>query len=398
MTNVSAFDCALTGKCVAMYKCQCGTSTARYEPAGWTHWPGHEDYSFQFMRLLGSAQEGASTISECFSTAARINVGDGESWYREWRRIGEVNKKRGDEALRQGFIETARSNWLRASNYYRSAQYFLRPQDERYLAIFDQIEMCSRLYLKHLTPPGEIVQIPFEGDQFLPGYLLRAPNAPAKAPAVLCFGGPDACKDEQLYKIPRHAFARSLSLLVVDLPGQGAAVRQNKLTGRHDQEVAISRCVDYLLTRDDVDHKRLVLYGDGIGGSYASRAASSDDRFVAAVCDGGLWDQNERIFLSNWLFGADDDDQPGNSAKIMDCGFAGNINCPYLVTVGEHDFIDAKTATDLYKRRRTGGANIDLRVFSAEDTGASHGQADNPTLGKEFIFDWIVSKIGIVRP
>jgi hypothetical protein len=36
-----------------------------YRDAGWLQWPD-EAYSFQFMRMLGAAQEGASTISECF--------------------------------------------------------------------------------------------------------------------------------------------------------------------------------------------------------------------------------------------------------------------------------------------------------------------------------------------
>ena len=47
----------------------------RYEPQGWSQWPGHHDFSFNFARVLGAAQEGASTISECFLTATRIEVG-----------------------------------------------------------------------------------------------------------------------------------------------------------------------------------------------------------------------------------------------------------------------------------------------------------------------------------
>ncbi len=43
-------------------------SPPRFEAGGWMHWPDNEDYSLQFMRVLGSAQEGSSTISECFLT------------------------------------------------------------------------------------------------------------------------------------------------------------------------------------------------------------------------------------------------------------------------------------------------------------------------------------------
>lgn len=100
-------------------------SSGRYEPFGWMHWPDNQDYGLQFMRILGAAQEGASTISECFLTATRITPGDDESWYREWKKIGQTSRVRGDIAFQRGHTETAKSNWLRASNYFRSAELFL---------------------------------------------------------------------------------------------------------------------------------------------------------------------------------------------------------------------------------------------------------------------------------
>ncbi len=66
-------------------------SPSRFEPNGWMQWPENEDYSLQFMRVLGSAQEGGSTISECFLTANGITAGDDESWHRAWNPIANVN-------------------------------------------------------------------------------------------------------------------------------------------------------------------------------------------------------------------------------------------------------------------------------------------------------------------
>jgi dienelactone hydrolase len=371
-----------------------GVSGARYEGGGWMHWPEYEDYCLQFMRLLAAAQEGASTVSECFLTATRIIPGDDESWHREWKRIADASKARGDRALARGHIETAKSNWLRASNYYRSAAHFLKAKDDRRLSLFNVMEDCSHLYLKHVTPRGEIVKIPHEGS-FLYGYFLRAPNAPHKTPVVLCVDGLDQSKDDQLYKLPRHAFGRNLSLLLVDLPGQGATVRRSKLMRRYDQETSISHCVDYLLARGDIDETRIVLHGDGFGGSDATRAAGFDGRFAAAVCDGGIWDHKKRLYLTQWLSGDAIENRSGSRAEFVQRGIASRIACPYLVTIGEHDFLDVKDGIALYHHGRKAGARIDLKIFSAEETGASHGQMDNPTLGKEFIFDWIVTKIGL---
>lgn len=47
-----------------------------YSDAGWLQWPDNEACSFQFMRTLGAAQEGASTVSERFFAARLITLGD----------------------------------------------------------------------------------------------------------------------------------------------------------------------------------------------------------------------------------------------------------------------------------------------------------------------------------
>jgi hypothetical protein len=85
-------------------------SAPRYDPRGWMHWPANEDYSYRFMQVLGTAQEGSSTISKCFLTATRITSGDDESWYREWKKIADTCKSRGDLALQRGNANTASSH------------------------------------------------------------------------------------------------------------------------------------------------------------------------------------------------------------------------------------------------------------------------------------------------
>ena len=57
-----------------------------YDPRGWMQWPGNEDFSFQFMRVLGAAQDGGSTVSECLLAASGIDPNHEESWYRQWKK------------------------------------------------------------------------------------------------------------------------------------------------------------------------------------------------------------------------------------------------------------------------------------------------------------------------
>ena len=362
-----------------------------YQDAGWFQWPENEEYSLQFMRVLASAQEGASTLSECFLTARLIAPGDDESWYDAWMKVAKTNNARGDEAFEQGGLNAATSNWLRASNYYRTAGAFLDYNDPRLKLLIRNMRTCSRRYLEHVRPKGEVLQVPFEGNYELEGYFIRAPGAQSLLPVVICVGGMDVCKDDLLFTMPGIAAGNGLSILMIDLPGFQAVADGEKLTTFTDVEVPISRWVDHLLARGDIDPSRIAIYGDGLGASYATRAASHDHRFAAAVCDGGLWGRKERLFaMSRMTDGRDGRtvDEIGWMIGDTALGTQG-IKCPHLITIGEHDYIAVETAKDTYDSNKRLGMHPSLKIFSTEETGASPGQTDNPTLAKEFVFDWI---------
>src|ERR1700757_2931600 len=97
----------------------------------WVNWPDGEDLSTEFMRLLGAAQEGGSTVSECFRTASRIVPKDDDCWHREWKKTADASNKRGNAAFKCGNLLTAQSNWLRAVNYYQAAAFRLDFADKR---------------------------------------------------------------------------------------------------------------------------------------------------------------------------------------------------------------------------------------------------------------------------
>jgi hypothetical protein len=363
-------------------------SSPRYEPHGWIQWPEDEAYSLQFMKVLGLAQEGASTISECFLTASRIIPGDNDSWFREWRNIARESVARAKRSLMRGNVETAKNNWLRASNYFRTAGVFLEPSDKRRPLILAEMENCSRCYLAQMKPIGEVIQIPGENQRSLPAYFLKAPGAPPKTPVIICVSAFEEIKDDQLHNLPRHAFARGLSLLLVDLPQVQS----------FEAEIPIGLCVDYLWSRDDVDTENIVLYGSKSGGSCISRAASQDHRFKAAVCDGGMWDQVERVAILEWISSGRRGSKFDKLSKRLKHDYlARKIRCPVLVVAGEYDSLDTKYMSEYCRRAKEAGSDIQLKIFSASETGASPGQIDNPTLGHEFVFDWIAGKVRLGR-
>jgi len=354
-------------------------------------WPEREDLSTEFMRLLAAAQEGGSSLAECRVAASRIDFSDDNSWYREWKKIADTNNERGHAALGKGNRLTARSNWLRAVNYYHAAAFPYDQSDSNHQAAIACMRECAGNYLRHRNPAGEVVVIPWPSGYPLEGYFMPAPAASNRAPAIICIGEPGQRKEEYLSKVARYASDRGMSVLAVDLLGAGASARLEEVVGRSDLEATIGHIMDYLLERDDVDEHRVAILADGWGSSFVARGIAFDDRFAAAVCDGGIWDLHERAFLRERIAPLD----ANLVSRPIFSRVARNIKCPVLISAGERGWLKADRVRELYDGLKADGRDVTLKIFTSEETGSAQGHADNTTLANEFIFDWIASRFGI---
>ena len=84
----------------------------------------------------------------------------------------------------------------------------------------------------------------------------------------------------------------------------------------------MSRTIDYLETRDDLDSGRLGFYGVSWGGLAVPIALAVEDRFVAAVVNGaGLDDVNH--FLP----------------EVEPFNFVPRVRTPFLLLNGEYDMV-----------------------------------------------------------
>jgi hypothetical protein len=247
------------------------TTTPRYEPFGWHHWPEHFWMSYQLRRGLGETQEGGGAVSEVLQAASRMKPGDAESWHEDCMRIALRNDARGDSAAQAGHMRSAMNCWLRAANYFREAEFWLKPDDPRRLATFGRCEAASQKWLVQLEPPGEVVDIPYLPGTPMPAYFIKSPCGGAKQPVLISVGGLDSFKDELWFMTGRGAVQRGMSVLLVDGPGQGGTLRRHGIPTRHDYEVPIGKCLDWLLQRDDIDATRIAVSGSSLGGYYSAR-------------------------------------------------------------------------------------------------------------------------------
>ncbi|MDE5452497.1 alpha/beta hydrolase [Bradyrhizobium sp. CSA112] len=363
-----------------------------FGPGGWVQWPDSEEFSIEFMRLLGAAQEGGSMISECLLAASRIDPTDvGDSWYREWIRMADISNERANAAFKRGHVLTAQSNWLRAINYYQASAFDFDAADKKQEHALRTMRACARRYIAHLTPPGVVVEIPWLNGYALEGYFLPAPAASGRAPVVVCMGEPGHRKEEYLYKAARYARDRGMSMLAVDLLGSGTCAKFDEVVGRPDLETSVGHVMDYLTTRDDVDERRIAILGDGSGSSFVARGVALDNRFAAAVCDGGIWDMHERAFLMNRH------SPNGLGSNGVEGGSAGRkFHCPVLITMGEQGWLERDHVTDLFERLKIANSDISLKIFESSETAAAQGHRDNPTLASEFIFDWMADRLNSI--
>ncbi|HZQ74129.1 MAG TPA: alpha/beta hydrolase [Burkholderiales bacterium] len=374
------------------------TNIPHYEPFGWHHWPEHFFLSYQFRRALGETQEGGGSVSECFQAASRMKPGDADSWHKEWLHIADRNDRRGDEAEKAGHVRTAMNCWLRAADYYRSAEFWLLPDDPRRLPTFDKCERASQKWLKYIG--GEVVEVPYENAVSLPAYFIKPAKGTARNPVLISFGGLDSFKDELWFMTGRGAVERGIAVLLVDGPGQGGTLRRHGVSSRHDYEVPVGKCIDYLLTRPDVDPSRIAVSGSSMGGYYAARAGSKEHRLAACISHGAIWDiekrfrdRGEKHALANhmkWVMGAKTMAQAIEKAKPFKLeGVLDGMKCPYLVLHGGHDVLGVESVKTVYEYAKSKGVNVTLRLTEAEETGAEHCQHDNPTLGQEIMIDWL---------
>jgi dienelactone hydrolase len=377
-----------------------------YQPFGWHHWPQHPWMSYQFRRALGEVSEGGGSVSECFRAASRMIPGDKESWHKEWLAIATFNHERGDAELGKGHVQTARNCWLRAADYYRQAEFWLLPEDPRRLKTFELMEACSKKFIAQLNPPGEAVEVPYEGGKSLCAYFVRAPFDTGRQPCLISMGGLDSIKDEMWFMQAHGMLQRGISVLMIDGPGQGGTLRRHGIVTRPDYEVPVGRCIDYLLQRSDIDPARIAVCGSSLGGYYAARAGCYEHRLAAAISHGAIWSipslwatATEEHGLADhikWVFGAASMKEALQKAEPFKLeGHLKSMRCPYLILHGGYDVLGVASARQVYDHAKANDVDVTLRFVTEEETGAEHCQHDNATIGQELMADWLADRFGI---
>jgi len=251
-----------------------------------------KDYSFKFeaLRAAGFAVDGGADINEVILTAAAIPEGDEEAWMREWEAVADRVNQRGEESLERGDKVSAREAFLRASAYYRSAEFYRRKDpknDPNVLRLFGQSRQALIKAGKLLDGPFEEISIPY-GEHKIPGYLFLVDDSGKPRPTIIYTNGFDSTTEEAYFVIAAASLRRGYNVIAYDGPGTGLMIREKNIPFRPDWEAVLGPVMDFAHSRGEVDSSKIVLFGYSMGGYLVARTAVSDHRAAALVLNDGV--------------------------------------------------------------------------------------------------------------
>ncbi len=242
-------------------------------------------YDGQLVRTLAAARVGSADLGEAMATARRVGRLDGDRWHRAWSETAAAAVRAGEQARGRGQRLSACRAFLRASEYYRQAYYFIRSDlaDSRLRADYRGHVESFGAAAQLMQRPAEQVSIPYQGAT-LKGYWFVAGGSDQARPTVLLPCGYDSTAEAGWVDVP-DALERGYNALCFEGPGQGQALLEQGLHLRPDFEAVLTPVVDWVLGRPEADPARLVLVGRSFAGYLAPRAAASEHRLAALVCD-----------------------------------------------------------------------------------------------------------------
>jgi dienelactone hydrolase len=385
------------------------------EESTWAvHFPGNLRWSNAMQIVKGMVAYGAAAMDEIHRIARKLKARAGEAdldrvWAEEWSAMADRIAQRADNAAREGREITAGNNYMRAGNYYYSAERFIPPGPDK-MEMYRKALRCYQAAMARLHPDIERVEVPYENAS-LPAYFVKG-RGRGQLPTVVLFDGMDNAKEMSVIFAGLDFARRGINTLAIDGPGQAETLRLRNIVSRHDYEVPGTAAYEYVAGRPEVDPRRVAVMGYSFGGYQAPRICCFEKRYAACVAFGAMhWSiydwvagnkaklavdprtSSTSIFQFRWVVGAPDNETALEwSKKFTLEGIAQNIECAFLVLHGENDrIVPLDAARTLYEK--VGSRRKHIKIFTAEEGGAEHCQVDNRQLGIDYIGDWLLANM-----
>jgi esterase FrsA len=334
---------------------------------------------------------------------ASLKSTDRDEWAAAWAKAGERHAVAARAAID---LPGKRENWRQAWLDYHFGAWPAQDTDGK-RADYGKAVAAFRDYGKLLDPPVETVRIPFEGKEIV--GLLRLPRGAGKKPVVVTIGGLDEYKEFGTEHDSTDMVRAGLGTLALDMPGTGEAPVKMDVGA----ERMITKAIDYLATRADIDPQRIAVFGASAGGYWAALAGYVERQRIRGVVAQGApvhnyfqadwqkksWDTDEYLFglkearMSVYGFKEGEDDaflQKLASFSLQTRGILDKPSAPMLVVNGEKD--TQVPIADLYLLLRTGTPKMAWVNPDGGHTGRSK-EWTQERIDNEVVVPWLVATL-----
>lgn len=175
------------------------------------------EFDFETRRLMWYCPYGGSDFAEVSTTVEKIRERDCESWYREWKNVGDILTSR------KYLSETSKGKaFLRASRYYQAAEFFLHPIDPRKIEVYEKsvdyfYHALSLLNISYQSKEIQFEEITLRTLYFRTSKMCRG--------TMLICSGFDGLLEELYFTNVKAALEEGYNCILFEGPGQSHVIR-----------------------------------------------------------------------------------------------------------------------------------------------------------------------------
>lgn len=317
--------------------------------------------------------------------------------------VARRRQAKAEAAEQAGELATARENYFMAATHWGAAQWPIDSADELNLRYNASKRACYLNYAKYADHQVEPAWIPL-GDHKLPAWLhLPYGYTGGKVPVVISVPGMDSFKESGVSLYGDRWLNRGIAVLAIDGPGQ----YESPLLGIYvttEAWAATGRaCVDYLLTRPEIDATRIGISGTSFGSFFTTIAGANELRIKAIAVNAPclepgchtIFEEASPTFKMRFMFMANYTDEAAfdRFAKTLSWrGHAEKISVPYFCATGEADELSPLR----YVEEMIAAIKSPRQFVIYQDSRHAIGNVPSASLGPflpTLIADWMLARL-----
>jgi esterase FrsA len=206
---------------------------------------------------------------------ALIKTSDKDEWGAAFISVADRYMSEG-KALTDTDPTKANADYIRAWRLYSFGRWPVPSTPGKKRAYAKAIE-AFLAHARFWDPPLEVIHIPFESSEII-GYMRLPKNANGPVPLVIAINGLDSRK-EDLSESFSAILPFGIGFFAVDGPGTGQA----PIKASENAERMVSRVIDYLQSRPEIDKSRLAVHGVSWGAYWGTKLAVVERARLKAV-------------------------------------------------------------------------------------------------------------------